>query len=263
MTSTRIFSVVLISFLLSLFFNSCDFISEPERIINNDAKPLITGTFEFQDFAKGQHIDGKINFVVNTSSVNFSISDVRLVVDSDFAGWADSYPYTFTLDTRNYNEGTHRISILIYKKNSHDHGMLNLLHPPEITLSTELVFDQSPPLPVTLSLTKTPDGKKVLLSWSKSTNANFAAYRIFRSYGQGWKILDTIYQKNSTSFTDSSIEPVYNLPLKYAIEVNTSYEIENWVFHKWSNEALVYYGKTLDYFNEGSKVLNIIINKNR
>jgi hypothetical protein len=247
-------------FIFLTIFNSCDLITEPDRIINQDATPPVLRTVEFGNLSSGQHIDGTINIEINTDSIDFEIREVRLIVDDNYGKYDQNKPYIFELNTRNFPEGLHNLTVAIYNTDP-THGMLNLLYPPSVVLENELFFDRTPPQAVQLNVGKSEDGKNALLNWTESTNLNFYAYRIFRAYKlDDWNIIDTLYEKTRTSYTDSTIMEVYGMEVTYKVEVCTN-PVFNYPYTIQSNEDTVLYGKTLDYQHNSFVLNNIILNK--
>ncbi|UCF08876.1 MAG: DUF11 domain-containing protein [Thermoplasmata archaeon] len=76
-----------------------------------------------------------------------------------------------------------------------------------ITATVSLVVDLSPAAPANFAVTQVAEGGSLTLSWTASTEADVAGYRIYRSTesGANFTLLTTAVGRDSTSHTDTDL----------------------------------------------------------
>jgi DNA-binding beta-propeller fold protein YncE len=181
---------------------------EPEPYFNKRATPPEEYTLDILDIHDGQHLAGMVSFCYTPTLPVADISDVALFVDEQLV-YATSGSvggcYPLSLNTYDWPEGNHVVTIGIFRKQPPDHGLLNLAGVPSINYTASVVFDQTSPSPVTLeSVTRNPETGKPILSWTGNDDLNFFGYIVYKEeYGSG-VFLDTLYDQHTTSFADAS-----------------------------------------------------------
>lgn len=168
---------------LALF--GCDAIA-PERTINDAAGAPEVVAFEAlrSDLAYA----GVIEVEAPARSEGGGGPLVVLFVDGERANDCTGPPCTIGLDTRNYEEGPHELTLTYLRPGSSSAsiGLGALLGLGPVLLRDTVTFDQSPPVPVEIVASEwTPFGVR-LRWWSPpGTNRNARAYRILaRRYGE-------------------------------------------------------------------------------
>lgn len=211
------------SFLLLLaFFFSCE---EPEPYFNKNAQPPEVNELNIQEIKEGQHIAGFciINFTPEIPATE--INSVSLIIDgldvfsTPYASLSP-YRYQLELNTKQWPEGQHEVSIGIREINPPDLGLLNLVATPSILYTASVVFDQSPPTPVTLeSVEWDADAQSPILTWDKNQDLNFYAYIVYKEEIPYGTFIDTIYDQSVLSFIDPSHNGAIGISCKYKIIV--------------------------------------------
>ena len=210
--------LVLLSSLLgiSLFFLSCDLMTDPERFIDQSVTSPSAETIQFNNLVPGQHVDGTIQFSIDTSVIGFEIIGVGLFVDDVQYNYYQNINNSFYIETRNHSEGLHTIGLGFYKSNP-NHGVMNLFFPPSLYLKTEIYFDRTLPAEIPIIASQDTSGFTII-SWTESPNDNFLKYEILKSYdGINWQTVKTIKTKNITSIVDSVDFVLNGIEVKYKL----------------------------------------------
>jgi hypothetical protein len=194
-----IYRAVSVLLLLSLF-TACE---DPEPYYNKNAHPPTMGALVLEDIEEGQHITGTvtINFAppIPASEILF----VSLMVDNEMIYQFFSEPYLLYLDTKQWPEGEHTISIGILEKNPPDLGLLSLAGVPSKVYSIDVFFDHKPPTPVVLeSIVWNSANNTPLVTWQKNTDANFYAYIVQWEVNGNYHDSGYILDQNITSYSN-------------------------------------------------------------
>jgi len=230
--------------LSALILHSCTLITDPDRVYNHNAQAPQAFTFDFNDIPSGKHINGTVILNFDPPDLMSKISMMKIFIDDIFVSNVyTELPYQFYLYTSNYPEGSHKISFYVYLKEN-SIGLLNILGAPSKIYETLFVFDRTPPDIVTV-LQPVISGNELEINWSESINDNFFAYIIFKSVGNDDFIpVDTIFNKNETSYLDTSIADLTGLKYQYKVNVTTDPQFSN----QASSDTLVYrVGNTINY----------------
>ena len=232
-------------FLLSaIVLHSCTLITDPERIYNNNAHPPQTFTYNFNNIPSGKHINGTVILNFDPPEITSNVRMVNLFIDNELIiSTLSGLPHQFYLYTNNYPEGSHKISFLVYLRDNSS-GLLYIIGAPSKIYETTLVFDRTPPDNVTMSQ-PVMNSNGLELSWSESVNENFFAYIFFRSVNEGDFVpVDTIFNKNETTYLDTSIAELTGLRYQYRGNVTTDPQFSN----QASSDTAVYrLGNTINY----------------
>ena len=232
-------------FLLSaIVLHSCTLITDPERIYNQNAHPPQTFTYNFNNIPSGKHINGTVILLFDPPDIISDISMFKLFIDGELITTVlHGLPYQYYLITDNYPEGSHTISFYVYLKDNPS-GLLYIIGAPSKIYETILVFDRTPPDNVTMSQ-PVMNSTGLELSWSESVDENFFAYILFKSVNEGDFIpVDTIFNKNETTYLDTSVIELTGLKCKYMVNVTTDPQFTN----QASSDIAVYrVGNTINY----------------
>lgn len=205
-----------------LILNSCTLVTEPERFYNDKAYPPDLYYFNFENLQPGQHIDGTARIYFNPPNIDYDFNEVLILIDSTIYRSFNTLPYVIELNTRQFNEGQHTISLYVYQKDK-PHGLLNLLNPPSDIFQTSLYFDRTPPSSVQLTVTNIND-EAIKLDWTESMDETFFAYLLYKSINDSeFVLIDTITDKSSTTFTDTGNFTLIGANYSYKIDVTTDY----------------------------------------
>lgn len=224
---------------------SCDIIVEPKRVFNNDSIPPSVKELSFKDVYNGKHLDGRLEIQAVIDDIDFHVTTVTIMVDDEYVHTVSPNEY-LKLNTRDFEKGVHIISILVYSS-ERKHGMLNLLHTPSLVLQAEVIFDRTPPGKTSVVGIMTKDNI-AQISWQKSSNENFYAYRVLRGrIGTPHEIIGVIYDRDSLTFFDNTLQEIYGMGYEYEVQVATD---QNFEYLSYSDKISLYYGshKRLDDF---------------
>ena len=166
---------------------------------------------------------------------------VKVFVDSTpvFSTSITQMPINFLIRTSRWTDGPHNIKIDIVAKNM---GYFTLFEVPLIEFNKVLVFDQSKPEAVTLDEYEWENNHPKLF-WTESKSLNFKSYIVQRSYESSFSSIDTITEKEITSYVDTST-------IKIVGEDLASYRIivSNGVEGSTSNELSISFGQRLPFY---------------
>ncbi len=226
-----------------MLFYSCTLVTEPERFYNHEAFPPEYQNYNFENIARGQHVDGIIRLNFEPQGINNTDITVRVAIDDKLEYYFDRLPITLDINTRNYPEGDHTIYFYIYYGNS-SLGLLNVVGAPNKVFETNLYFDRTPPDSVKLSAAII-NGKDVQLNWTKSTSITFYSYLIYKSVNDGAFILiDTILNKNITSYNDTTGLDLIGVKYQYKVAVTNDNKFSS---QSGSNISGILFGDKIKY----------------
>lgn len=209
---------------LSLFFIACN-ISEPEVPYNSEAYPPSSALLYFSSVRSGQRLAGAVTIAIDSSLVNFKVSRVKLIVGSYEENISSKW--SVTLNTAAFPNGETEIALCFYQAHK-PHGLLNLYDAPSLILKNKIIIDNTPPVPVKLTVISQDKGRSALLQWNQTTSQNFRAYLICRRmYGYPQPVIDTIYDINTTSYIDNTINNISGAEIEYNVQVCTEYDLRN------------------------------------
>lgn len=219
---------------------SCDLNEPTGRFFNSSAHPPQVGTLNIREIRNGQHIAGTVEITFTADSITVPISKVRIFIDGEWSMEISTPPYVFPLNTENYPQGSHVISIGVYEPNP-DLGLYNIAEVPSILYSTTIVFDQARPTPIALiSVVWDLQSRAPRLTWQASGDSNFYAYIIGRQANfPSPTLIDTVYDRSTTTYVDTSLHQIYGVTATYYVFVT------NRVFTGSGNEMAIHFGETL------------------
>jgi DNA-binding beta-propeller fold protein YncE len=204
--------------LASLFF-SCE---EPELYYNRQAAPPEEYPLDIQEIKEGQYLAGFVNICYQPEIPVSEIYAVLLFVDGvSVTSAVSGVPcYSLMLDTKQWPEGDHEISIGILEQNPPDLGLLNLVGAPSIIYTASVVFDQTPPTPVLLeSVEWDEDAQAPRLTWQENEDLNFYAYIVYKDEFMSSGFVDTLYDQSVTSSIDYSHDEMIGISCQYKVIV--------------------------------------------
>jgi hypothetical protein len=186
---------------IAMLLAGCD-INSPDAIVQTHVTTPVAVEREIGDFHTGAHVAGIVHLTVPQDLLSFEVGRVRYFLDSlDLnVGIVTNPPYSFTLDTRNYSQREHLLTIAVYEKKS-TMGIYNFLHAPRLVCTTSAVFDQTPPSEAK-NVTITYDGG-ILIQWDQTTTPSFRNYQIrtrfYSDYLMNTDVYDTIITERTTA----------------------------------------------------------------
>jgi hypothetical protein len=211
--------LVLISFLM---VNSCTLVTEPERFYNDEAYPPDLYYFNFENLQPGQHVDGTTRIYFNPPNIDYDFNEILIMIDSIIYRSFNTLPYVIELNTRQFDEGLHTVSLYIYQKDK-PHGLLNILNPPSDIFQTSLYFDRTPLSPVQLTVSNN-NNESISLNWTENTDQTFFAYIVYKSINDdNFFIIDTIYNRSCTTIIDTTNLTIIGANYSYKVVVATDY----------------------------------------
>lgn len=210
--------------------SGCDFVSTPDRFIDETVQPPVIAAVDYATIRSGQHLAGTVVFTANLDSIASPVDRVALIVDGEEIDSGFEAPYTLSLPTERYPDGPATIGLAIYKR-AGNQGLYGYVGVPATTLMTPVVFDQRPPSQVNdLSGDWTETGAE--LTWTPNRDPNFYAYLIIREeiwsdvpdgsgeFGFNAAVLDTLYDASASVYRDLAPPPVYGLTSTYRVAVS-------------------------------------------
>ena len=214
---------------LLLALAACDSFGEPERFVNEEARPPVVGALDVADLRPGQHVAGDVPFVLDLDSLAGRIDRVTVTLDGEEVAFSRTPPFAFTLRTERYAQGAHELAVVVHETRPRA-GLLNVADAPAVYLSVPVVFDQRPPTPVR-GLTAELEGLRPRLRWEESADANFYAYVVYRrpSYVAGYEAwpgeeVATIYDRSQTTYLDAAVPEIYGGGGTYRVAVSNRRE---------------------------------------
>jgi hypothetical protein len=210
--------------------SGCDFVSTPDRFIDDTVQPPVVAAVDYTTIRSGQHLAGTVSLTADLDSIASPVDYVALMVNGEQIDSAYEAPYTLTLPTDRYPDGPATIGLAIFKRGGNQ-GLYGYVGAPATTLVTPVVFDQRPPSQVEeLSGDWTEDGAE--LTWTPNRDPNFYAYLIIRedtwsnasdggsAFGFNAVVLDTLYDASAAVYRDAASPPVYGLTSTYRVAVS-------------------------------------------
>ena len=203
----------------------CDAFGEPERFYNDDARPPTVGGLDLAGLRDGQHVAGEVVISLDLDSLAGRVERVALWIDGEEVEARTQAPFRFRVYTPGYPEGAHTVSAAVHVRQPNG-GLLNLAGAPSVVLGARLVFDQRPPTPVALTSVEL-EGDRARLRWTASTDPNFYAYLIVRrapwtvysGWPDGLAVVDTIYDRRTTTFVDAPFPDLIGARAEYQVRV--------------------------------------------
>lgn len=216
--------------LLWIGVSGCDFVSSPDRFIDDTVQPPVVAAVDYAAIRSGQHLAGTVVLTADLDSLAGRVDYVALVVDGEQIDSASDAPYTLRLPTDQFPDGPTTIGLSIHKLNGNQ-GLLGLAGVPATTLVTPVVFDQRPPSQVE-NLNGVWADNGVELTWTPNQDPNFYAYLIIREdtwsdapdgsgeFGFNAVVIDTVYNASAAVYRDAAPPPVYGLSSTYRVAVS-------------------------------------------
>ncbi len=208
------------SFLLA----SCN-ITDPPAYVNKQAHSPVIDQYAIHGVRPGQILTGNVTITIDSLPAALKVWRVELYVhDTLRSGSFGPPPYVLSFDSRKLPEGQDTLVINILLAQDSTLGLLNGLittGPNDIGFSTKIpvtVMNNFPAGPQNFNCVWTD---YPLLSWSASQDPDFHAY-ILRRFWPG-TMIDTIFDRNTTSFNDASIPPVYGTSVGYSLSIWNGY----------------------------------------
>lgn len=191
----------------SLLAASCDLLKPRDRPFNPEARSQSVTTIDASAIRPGQHLAGTLSLALSSLGSPGALGPVartELYVDSARVSAAFDPPFVLTLDTHAAPEGPHQLAVLVYEVHPST-GIQGFVGAPSQALVTRVVFDQTPPTPVTLT-SVTWENDRPRLTWSPNTDSNFAAYRVDRigNWGLHLGFPAPITSQATASFLDTA-----------------------------------------------------------
>jgi len=184
---------------------------------------------EIGDFHTGAHVAGNIRLSVPQNQLTFDVGRINYFIDSLrlFFGEDSNFPYSLTLDTRNYSQREHILTVAVYEQKP-TLGIYNLLEMPRLVYSTSAVFDQTPPSKVD-SLTISYDGN-ILIQWSQTSTPSFGNYQVSTSFFSDYLLNSddystTISERTTTSWRINSSSYPVGTSVYVNITINNGAEV--------------------------------------
>ena len=210
---------------LVIFTTSCDVLKPSERRSNAQVRSTTLGTIDASVLRPGQHLAGVVLLDVTSLGVGTTPSPIAraaLYVDNvEDATTGGVPPFVLRLDTHRFPQGPHQLSVFVYEAVP-NLGLAGLVGAPSQVLATTVVFDQTPPTPVTLSSLVWENGAP-RLTWTQNADANFGSYQIVRDGNWGCHLPFPAPVKNqsATSLLDTlGLDALIGVQLSYHVNVD-------------------------------------------
>lgn len=210
-----------VAIFFSIWFFSCN-IANPPEYVNKTAHAPALKQFAIHGVQPGQLITGLVTIKIDSLQPTPKIWEVNLFVSNTFligqGGSGSSYILTF--DSRKVPDGLDTISIHFLLDHDSTLGLLNgniqyTSNDFRYEVNIPVVVNNTPPAPVQ-NAQCTFNGHPVL-SWDSSQDKYFRAY-IVRRYWPS-TLTDTIFDRNTTTFSDRSVQQICGTYLSYGISV--------------------------------------------
>ena len=206
--------------------SACDSFVEPERFVNDDARPPEAGALDFAGLRPGQHVAGVLDLSLDLDSLAGRLDRVEIAIDDGGFGPAEGLPRGFSVQTDAYPDGEHTVRVAIYLKEPRV-GLLGVVGAPDYVLSVPLVFDQRPPTPVAVTSVSVGPDRRPRIEWERSEDANFYAYVVERapvdadgrSVG-GETVVEEVYDRETTSLVGAPLPDVYGAGVAVTVRVS-------------------------------------------
>lgn len=179
---------------------------DPEPYYNKEAAPPEEHSWVVSGITEGQHLAGTVQLTFEPDFPVDEIAYVELMVDEQAVYGISTPPFEFLVDTRQWPDGGHDLTIGVHEINPPDMGLLNLANIPSKMYTTSVYFDQTPPTPVVIESVlwneamQTPE-----VTWQKNNDANFYSYTIQWIVNGYYYDSGPIYDQNVTSYANPAL----------------------------------------------------------
>ena len=209
---------------------SCDIVKPKDRFINDQAKRPTIGPIESNTLRPGQHLAGVVNLELDPASLAGLSGPVIVsaALDDSVVQTDHEAPYQFQINTADSAvvQGDHTISFQVFESQPSS-GLYGFVGLPSVVLSTNVVFDQTPPTPVTLN-SVVWDSNAPLLTWTANSDENFYAYEVSRTGNWGTPLNPPyllpagpiVPDQGTLSYRDTALgPPVIGVTVDYRLHV--------------------------------------------
>lgn len=212
-------ALITLSFLFAglLLFSSCN-ITNPPAYDNSLAHKPTLNQWAIHGVSPGQIISGTITVSLDSLPANLNVAQV-LLSTTNYQSIALHTPYKFVVNSSQMREGPDTLTFSVILAPDSSLGLLNALSTVGFTISLPVIVDNKPP-------TKAQNVKCVwadhpVVTWSPNQDVNFRGYVVRRYWPfipNGNSAIDTIFNRQTTSFTDTTVAPVYGNLVRYAVD---------------------------------------------
>jgi hypothetical protein len=224
-------TIYLLAIIITILGCSGCEISEPDRYYNNKPAPAEGKEYVSVNIKEGQHVNGYIDFNLDTAAYEFKILQANTYINNDLVAASRNYPFRITANTNVYSNGEYEFKIGLVTDRPRAKGIWEEPDAPDIYYITKIIIDHSiPPAPVLELNAKINEMPR--LNWNK-TGENIYAYIIFRkdslskSENAKWKVLDTLYNPDSTIYYDKNFSLPLGIISRYKIAAVNSAQFSN------------------------------------
>jgi hypothetical protein len=221
--SFNIFFAILLVFL----FTSCEY--EPKGEYYKDIKPPDSAIIQIalNPQKTSYVISGVTNFSCTAFTFGHQLYSVKFYIDSIEINESADYSSGFIIDSRNYPDGIHILTIVVTTGSSTGSiadiiGAEGFIY----SQSWNLIVDNSPPVPV--QITGINDAGGLLkIEWNKYSKGNFSRYEVLKTINYTSNVTKTysmafIDNMDRNFFYDSSYMGGY---VEYVIRVKTTLDL--------------------------------------
>lgn len=217
---------LLLPLALCLAVAGCDALGEPDRFIDTTVAPPATAPLVLDGIDPDRALAGDVEVTLDLDSLAGRAEEVRILLDGQFVDVLEPGRRRFTLPTRSYADGPHTLTAEV-RTRDRNVGLLGLQDAPDLRLSVQLQFDQSPPTPVSITSAQYTDGRPVV-TWTQNTDPNFFAYLVYTEPlydfeddpNGGLARVDTIYDRARTAFVGDALPEVIGLETYHEVRVS-------------------------------------------
>ncbi len=216
----KLFTLLTFTILVAGVFwiSSCN-ITSPLPFNNTLAHKPALNQWAIHGISPGQIVTGTVTASIDSLPADLKVAQVELMYSTSYRSIASRPPYRFTINSGQMREGLDTLTFFVALGYDSSLGLLNGLSEAGFTISIPVVVDNNPP-------TKTQGVHCVwtdhpVLTWSPNQDSNFRGYIVRRYWPfipTGNSVLDTIYDRQTTTFTDTTVEPVYGNLARYAVD---------------------------------------------
>lgn len=197
---------------------SCDLTAPTNRYYNTGVHPLEIRTLDIPGLRPGQYLAGAFSVKPDLTAIADPIKQVTLFMDSVELAVGSTPPYLLGLDTKRWPDGAHTISVGVVLGQGHG-GLAGATGAPSVIYRAAVYFDQTPPTPTVVDSVVWRNAHPMMY-WRQNHDRNFYAYVIDHqgNYAQPFITnpgIDSVRVQTTTTYSDTSITPLYGLSLSY------------------------------------------------
>ena len=212
--------------IFSIFFQSCNYFTEPNPTANNNVTPQEIKPLLVSNYREGDTVTAAISIELQPTEELSEIDYAIVMNDSTTFPKISQPPFLFDIDTRWWLNGTHNLTIGLYKKD-YNPGLFRLQNEPSVKYTIRLVFKHQPlPPQIYGFVRRTYTSGSAEVSWRQylATDTQYFVVQFFDKYGTDSVFLtDTLRSNDANSYSAQIKEDVLYFRVGAGNEYGISY----------------------------------------